>query len=87
MHKGYRILSVEVADIYKAEQENGVAVRYQLPDKNSGACFRLFKVFLEASLDSAAPEKIYKHGCRKGGRIFIECIDKADFLIYNLIHN
>ena len=54
MHKGYRILSVEAADIYKAETENGAAVGYKLPDKNSDACFRLFKVFLDNSLDSAA---------------------------------
>ena len=46
MHKSYRILSVEAADIYKAERENGAAVGVQLPERNSDACFRLFKVFL-----------------------------------------
>ena len=65
MHKGYRILSVEGADIYKAEMENGVAVGVQLPERNSDACFRLFKVFLDNSLDSAALEKAYKRVCRK----------------------
>lgn len=30
MHKGYRIISVEAADIYKHEQEYGVAVGYKL---------------------------------------------------------
>ena len=65
MHKGYRILSVEAADIYKAETENGAAVGYQLPEKSNDACFRLFKVFLDNSLDSAALEKTYKRVCRK----------------------
>lgn len=65
MHKGYRILSVEAADIYKAEMENGAAVGVQLPERNSDACFRLFKVFLDHSLDSATLEKIYKRVCRK----------------------
>ena len=65
MHKGYRILYVEAADIYKAETENGAAVGYQLPEKSNDACFRLFKVFLDNSLDSAALEKTYKRVCRK----------------------
>ena len=65
MHKGYRILSVEGADIYKAEMENGVAVGVQLPERNSDACFRLFKVFLDNSLDSATLETAYKRVCRK----------------------
>ena len=65
MHKGYRILSVEGADIYKAEMENGAAVGVQLPERSSDACFRLFKVFLDHSLDSATLEKIYKRVCRK----------------------
>ena len=65
MHKSYRILSVEGADIYKAEMENGAAVGVQLPERSSDACFRLFKVFLDHSLDSAALEKTYKRVCRK----------------------
>ena len=65
MHKGYRILSVEAADIYKAEMENGAAVGYQLLEKSSDACFRLLKVFLDHSLDSAALEKTYTRVCRK----------------------
>ena len=64
MHKGYRILSVEGADIYKAEIENGAAVGVELPER-SDACFRLFKVFLDNSLDSAALEKVYTRVCRK----------------------
>lgn len=52
MRKGYRILSVEAADIYKQEQENGVAFGYKLPEDKSDAYFRLFKVLLDASLDS-----------------------------------
>ena len=65
MQKGYRILSVEAADIYKAERENSAAVGYKLPERNSDACFRLFKVFLDNSLDSAALEKTYTRVCRK----------------------
>ena len=65
MRKGYRILSVEAADIYKQEQENGVAVGYKLPEDKSDAYFRLFKVLLDASLDSAELEKAYKRICRK----------------------
>ena len=65
MRKGYRILSVEAADIYKQEQENGVAVGHKLPEVRSDAYFRLFKILLDASLDSAELEKAYKRICRK----------------------
>lgn len=58
-------MSVEAADIYKQEQENGVAVGYKLPEDKSDACFRLFKVLLDVSLDSAELEKAYKRICRK----------------------
>ena len=64
MRKGYRILSVEAADIYTQEQENGVKTGYLLPEKGNGY-FRLFKVLLDASLDSAEVEKAYKRICRK----------------------
>ena len=65
MRKGYRILSVEAADIYKQEQENGVAVGYKTPECKSDAYFRMFKVLLDASLDSAELERIYRRVCRK----------------------
>ena len=39
MQKGYRIISVEAADIYKSEQEYGVAVGYKLPELKSDAYF------------------------------------------------
>ena len=58
-------MSVEAADIYKREQENGVAVGYKMPEDKSDACFRLFKVLLDASLDSTELEKAYKRICRK----------------------
>ena len=58
-------MSVEAADIYKQEQENGVAFGYKLPEDKSDAYFRLFKVLLDASLDSAELEKAYKRVCRK----------------------
>ncbi len=65
MRKGNRILSVEAADIYKQEQENGVAVGYKMPEVKSDAYFRLLKVLLDDSLDSAELEKAYKRICRK----------------------
>ena len=58
-------MSVEAADIYKHEQENGVAVGYKLPERKSDAYFRLFKVLLDDSLDSMELEKSYKRICRK----------------------
>ena len=57
-------MSVEAADIYTQEQENGVKTGYLLPEKGNGY-FRLFKVLLDASLDSAELEKAYKRICRK----------------------
>lgn len=65
MNKSYRIISIEACEIYRQEQENGAAVGVQLPERNSDACFRLFKVFLDNSLDSAALEKTYTRVCRK----------------------
>ncbi len=37
MKNGYRILSIEAADIYKHEQEYGVAVGYKMPEYKSYA--------------------------------------------------
>ena len=65
MNKGYRIISVEAADIYKHEQEYGVAVGYKLPDVESDAYFWLFKNKLDYSLDSIELEKAYTRICRK----------------------
>lgn len=65
MQKGYRIISVEAADIYKYEQEYGVAVGYKLPELKSDAYFRLFKNKLDYSLDSIELEKAYTRICRK----------------------
>lgn len=65
MNKGYRIISVEAADIYKNEQEYGVAVGYKLPETKSNAYFWLFKNKLDYSLDSIELEKAYTRICRK----------------------
>lgn len=65
MNKGYRIISVEAADIYKHEQEYGVAVGYKLPEIKSDAYFWLFKNKLDYSLDSIELEKAYTRICRK----------------------
>lgn len=61
----YRIISIEAADIYRQEQENGVAVGIKMLGKNSDACFRMFRNFLDNSLDIIELEKAYKRICRK----------------------
>ena len=61
----YRIISIEAADIYRHEQENGVSVGYKMPEKKSDAYFRLFKIYLDNSLDSVELENAYKRVCRK----------------------
>ena len=65
MKQGYRIISIEAADIYRHEQENGVAVGYKMPESKSDAYFRLFKNYLDNSLDLIELEKAYKRICRK----------------------
>ena len=65
MKQGYRIISIEAADIYRYEQENGVSVGYKMPESKSDAYFRLFKIYLDNSLDSVELEKAYKRVCRK----------------------
>ena len=61
----YKIISIEAADIYRQEQENGVAVGLKMPGKNSDACFRMFRNFLDNSLELIELEKAYKRICRK----------------------
>ena len=41
MRKAYRIISIEAADIYRQEQENGVAIGYKMPESKSDAYFIL----------------------------------------------
>ena len=65
MKQGYRIISIEAADIYRHEQENGVSVGYKMPEKKSDAYFRLFKIYLDNSLDLIELENTYKRVCRK----------------------
>lgn len=65
MKKGYRIISIEAADIYRHEQENGVSVGYKMAESKSDAYFRLFKIYLDNSLDLIELEKAYKRICRK----------------------
>ena len=65
MRKAYRIISIEAADIYRQEQENGISVGYVMPEKKSDAYFRLFKIYLDNSLDSVELENAYKRVCRK----------------------
>ena len=61
----YRIISIEAADIYRQEQENGVAVGIKMPEKNSDARFRMFRNFLDNSLELIELEKAYRRICRK----------------------
>ena len=65
MKQGYRIISIEAADIYRQEQENGGSVGYKMPESKSDAYFRLFKIYLDNSLDLIELEKVYKRVCRK----------------------
>ena len=65
MKQGNRILSIEAADIYKQEQTNGVSVGHKMPESKSDAYFRLFKIYLDNSLDLIELEKAYKRICRK----------------------
>ena len=65
MSKGYRVISIEAADIYRHEQENGVCIGYKMPENKSDAYFRLFKIYLDNSLDLIELEKAYKRICRK----------------------
>lgn len=65
MDNGYRIISIEAADIYKNEQQYGVAVGYNLPEEKSNAYFRLFRNYLDYSLELIELEKAYKRICRK----------------------
>ena len=39
MKQRYRIISIEAADIYRQEQENGVSVGYKMPENKSDAYF------------------------------------------------
>ncbi len=65
MKNGYRILSIEAADIYRHEQGNGATVGYKLPEYKSYTYFRLFKNILDYSLDAIELEKVYSRICRK----------------------
>lgn len=65
MKQGYRIISIEAADIYRHEQENGVSVGYKMPENKSDAYFRLFKIYLDNSLDLIELKNTYKRVCRK----------------------
>ena len=58
MKQGYRIISIEAADIYRHEQENGVSVGYKMPESKSNVYFRLFKIYLDNSLDLIELENV-----------------------------
>ena len=54
-----------MADIYRHEQENGVSIGYKMPESKSDAYFRLFKIYMDYSLDLIELEKVYERICRK----------------------
>lgn len=87
MNNGYRIISVEAADIYKHEQEYSVAVGYKLPDVKSGAYFWLFKNKLDYSLDSVEFEKAYTRICRKKFSFVDEYNNNYTLAVINLKFN
>lgn len=43
MEKGYRIISIEAADIYRHEQENGVSVGIKCPKRKATPIFVCLK--------------------------------------------
>lgn len=65
MRKAYRIISIEAADIYRQEQENCGSVGYKMPESKSDVYFKLFKIYLDNSLDLVELEKAYVRICRK----------------------
>ena len=65
MRKAYRIISIEAADIYRQEQENGGGIGYKMPESKSDAYFKLFKIYLDNSLDLVELEKAYARICRR----------------------
>ena len=52
MKQGYRIISIEAADIYRHEQENDGSVGYKMPESKSDAYFKLFKIYLDIYINS-----------------------------------
>lgn len=60
MKQRYRIISIEAADIYRHEQENGVSVGHKMPESKSDTYFRLFKIYLDNPIDLIELEKVYK---------------------------
>ena len=65
MDKGWRIISIEAADIFKHQQVDGVDIGLKLPEAKSDAYYWLFKKRLDYSLDSIELEKAYTRICRK----------------------
>ena len=87
MKQGYRIISIEAADIYRHEQEKGVSVGYKMPESKSDAYFRLFKIYLDNSLDSVELGKAYKRICRKKFSFQDKSENEYTFAVINLKFN
>ena len=47
MRKAYRIISIEAADIYRQEKENGVSVGYKMPENKSDAQGKTARIYLQ----------------------------------------
>ena len=91
-------MSVEAAEIYRAEQENGVEVGYKLPaqkgdgsarlpENNTSARFRLFKNKLDDCLDLRELEKVYPKLCRKKFAFFDERGNAYTLAVVNVTFN
>lgn len=87
MQKRFRIISIEAADIYKSEQEYGVAVGYKMPEIKGDAYFRLFRNYLDYSLDLIELEKAYKRICRKKFSFADEHNNLYTFAVINVKFN
>ena len=87
MHKGWRIISVEAADIYKHGQINGVDVGLKLPAAKSDAYFWMFKNKLDYSLDSIELEKAYTRICRKKFSVVDEHNNSYTLAVINVKFN
>ncbi len=87
MNSSYRIISIEACDIYGQEQENGVAIGYKMPESKSDAYFRLFKIYLDNSLDLIELEKAYKRICRKKFSFQDKNEDEYTLAVINLKFN
>ena len=81
MKQGYSIISIEAADIYRQEQENGVSVGYKMPESKSDAYFRLFKIYLHMQEKRTGKKRKFPTELRTARKSFFDCSFIAQLLI------